>query len=345
MNNEMEALFRNNTWILTDLPVNINIVRCKWLFKIKYKSSGEIGRYKARLVAKGYSQRKGNDYEETFSDVVKMQNVSLSHIETEKDKRLKSLTEYPKLVGELIYLFATRPNISYYVYCLYQHIHSPLQSHFSAALRVLRYLKQSPGSGIQFYHGNKLNLHAYSDADRAKCLSSRKSVSGLCVYLCGNLVSWKSKKQATLSMSSTEAEYRCMTSTTCEVIWLVNVMKDLNVDGVLPVPLYCGNLVSWKIIWLVNLLKDLNVDGVLVVPLYCDSTSVIQIAANLVFHEKTKHFEIDVHLVREKVTSGVISTINVNLAQQVIDIFTKSLSITQYKRFCLKLNMIDMFGV
>ncbi|GJR20885.1 ribonuclease H-like domain-containing protein [Tanacetum coccineum] len=145
-------------------------------------------------------------------------------------------------------------------------MHSHLQSHFSASLRVLR-----------------------------------KSVSGFYVYFGGNLVSWKSKKQATIFRTSTEAEYKCMASTTCEVIWLVNVLKDLNVDGLLPVPLYCN------------------------------STSAIQIAVNPVFYEKTKHFEIDVHLVREKVTSSVISIVKVNSAQQVSDIFNKSLSIAQQK--------------
>ncbi|GKF00708.1 ribonuclease H-like domain-containing protein, partial [Tanacetum coccineum] len=124
------------------------------------------------------------------------------------------------------------------LHCLSQHMHSPLQSHFSAGLKVLK-----------FY-----------------------------VYFCGNLVSWKSKKQATISRSSAKAEYRCLASNTCEVLWLTHLLSDLGVEGLLPVTLYC------------------------------DSTSAIQIAANPVFHEKTKHFEIDVHLVREKVSSGTIST-------------------------------------
>ncbi|GKE01526.1 hypothetical protein Tco_1389509, partial [Tanacetum coccineum] len=138
------------------------------------------------------------------------------------------------------------------------HMHSPLKSHFSTGLRVLRYLKQSPGLGVQAYHGNKLSLHAYSDTDWA----------------------------------NSEAEYRCLAST------------------------------------IINLLKDLGVDGMLPVSLYCDSTSAIQIAANHVFHEKTKHFKIDVHLVREKVASGVISTVKIDSARNVANVFTKGLSIS-----------------
>lgn len=247
--------------------------------------------------------------------ILTQNNVVLSHVETEKDKKLASLTEYQKLVGKLIYLFVTRPNISYVVHFLSQHMHSPLQSHFAAALRVLRYLKASPGCGIQFSNSGLLSLHAFSYADWAKCLVTIKSVLGYCVFLGGNLVSWKSKKQATISRSSAETEYRCMASITCEVIWLV------------------------------SLLKDLKVEGLLHVPLYCDSISAIQIAANPVFYEKTKHFEIDVHLVREKVASGAIRTMKVDSASQVADVFTKGLRIPQHKYFCSKLKLVDMFAV
>nr|GFB07259.1 ribonuclease H-like domain-containing protein [Tanacetum cinerariifolium] len=132
-------------------------------------------------------------------------------------------------------------------------MHSPLQTHFNVGLRNL-----------------KMNLGSGNMCWGYVCIS------------CGNLISWKNKKQSTLSISLAEAEYRCMAFITCKVVWLINLLKDLNVEDLLPVYLYC------------------------------DSTSAIQIAANPVFHKKTKHFEIDVHLVREKVASGVIKIINVN---------------------------------
>ncbi|GJX31157.1 ribonuclease H-like domain-containing protein [Tanacetum coccineum] len=123
MNLEMEALHENNTYELSDLPPWRKAIGCKRIWKIMYKSSGEVDRYKASLVIKGYSQREGIDYEETFSYVVKI------------------------------------------VIAPSQHIHAPLQSHFTAALRVLRYLKNAPRTGVHLHKGKSDNLCAYSDAD------------------------------------------------------------------------------------------------------------------------------------------------------------------------------------
>ncbi|GJV65717.1 hypothetical protein Tco_1476545 [Tanacetum coccineum] len=150
-------------------------------------------------------------------------------------------------------------------------------------------------------------------ADWAKCPKTRTSVSGFCLYLCNSLVSWKSKKQATISRSSAESEYSCLASTTCEIIWVVKILKDLGVEGLLPVNLYC------------------------------DSSSAISIAGNPVFHEKTKHFEVDLHLVRYKVADGVVKILKVASASNVADVFTKGLSIAQHNEFCNKLNLVDMF--
>ncbi|GKG10689.1 ribonuclease H-like domain-containing protein, partial [Tanacetum coccineum] len=102
-------------------------------------------------------------------------------------------------------------------------------------------------------------------------------------------------QKATLSRSSTKAEYRCMASATCEIIWICNILSEFGVTGVLPVEMYCDNI------------------------------SALQLAANLVFHEKSKHFEIDLHLIREKVSVGVVKTIKVYTTQQIADIFTEGL--------------------
>ncbi|GKC41821.1 ribonuclease H-like domain-containing protein [Tanacetum coccineum] len=140
INLEMEALNRNGTWVITELPVVRKPICSKWVFKVKYKSTGEVERFKARLVAKGYNQKEGIDYEEKISHVVTIVTVR------------KSVARYVVLMGK-------------------------------------------------------------------------------------NLVSWKSKKQSMLSKSSAEAKYKAMNSVTCEVIWILKVLAELNIDTSLPVPL------------------------------------------------------------------------------------------------------------
>ncbi|GKA19291.1 ribonuclease H-like domain-containing protein [Tanacetum coccineum] len=166
------------------------------------------------------------------------ENGILPHKETENDKLLKNITSYQKIVGKLIYLCNT---IAYSVHCLSQHMHSPLQSHFEAALRVLRYLKTARGAGIIYTKSSISSISTYADYDWAKCKMTRRTVSGYCVFVCGGLVSWKSKKQATLSRSSAEAEYKSMAFAVCEVMWIVKILKDLNFSSNIPVLLFCDN--------------------------------------------------------------------------------------------------------
>ncbi|GKD07151.1 hypothetical protein Tco_1186836, partial [Tanacetum coccineum] len=153
------------------------------------------------------------------------------------------------------------------------HMHAHLQSHFDFGLKLLKYLKLAPDSGINFTKSNtKFNVIAYSDSDWAKC-----------------------PKKATLSKSSAETEYKAMASATCEVMWVLKILKDLGQNDLTPMALYY------------------------------DNKSTIQIVANPVMHEKTKNFDIGVHLVREKVASGLIKIVKVDSKDQVADVFTKAL--------------------
>ncbi|XP_024996764.1 uncharacterized protein LOC112529658 [Cynara cardunculus var. scolymus] len=144
-------------------------------------------------------------------------NLVISDLNSSKDSLLSDCTGYQRLIGRLIYLLATRPDIAFAVHCLSQFMHAPRQSHLNLALRILRYLKLSPGKGISFTKSECFNLTAYVDADWGKCLSSRRSVTGYCLFLGKSLISWKSKKQNTVSRSSAESEYRAMATVSCEV--------------------------------------------------------------------------------------------------------------------------------
>nr|GEW42690.1 ribonuclease H-like domain-containing protein [Tanacetum cinerariifolium] len=210
-------------------------------------------------------------------------NTVLSHKETKHDKLLSYITEYQRL------------------------------SHVRAVMRVLRYLKCAPGTGIQFLKNNEPKVTVFCDADWAKYPLTRRSIFCFCVMIGKILVSFKSKRQPTISRSSVEAEYRCMAASTCEVIWIFNVLSDLKITGLFPVDMFYN------------------------------SSFAIQIANNPVFHEKTKHFKIDVHVMREKVVAGVINNIKIHNSNQVADIFTKGLSISQHQQFYNDLGRVDMF--
>lgn len=125
-------------------------------------------------------------------------NVTVSSgCSNDKDDLLENVTEYQKLVGKLIYLTNTRPDISFTVQTLSQFMHAPRKSYLKVAIRVLRYLKLFLGKGVLISKSDELLLTAWADSDWAKCVNSRRSITGYCLSLGSSLISWKSKKQST----------------------------------------------------------------------------------------------------------------------------------------------------
>jgi hypothetical protein len=125
---------------------------------------------------------------------------------------------YQRLVGRLIYLCHTRPDISYVVSVVSRYMHEPRKGHLDAVYHILRYLKSCPGKGIIFQSHGLLKVEGYCDADWASCLDDKRSSSGYFVFIGGNLVSWRNKKQVVVSRSTAEAEYRAMSHVVCEML-------------------------------------------------------------------------------------------------------------------------------
>ncbi|RVW28902.1 Retrovirus-related Pol polyprotein from transposon RE1 [Vitis vinifera] len=132
---------------------------------------------------------------------------------------------YRRLVGKLNYLTITRPDISFPVSVVSQFLQSPCDSHWDAVIRILRYIKSTPGQGVLYENRGHTQVVGYTDADWAGSPTDRRSTSGYCVFIGGNLISWKSKKQDVVARSSAEAEYRAMALATCELIWLRHLLQ------------------------------------------------------------------------------------------------------------------------
>jgi hypothetical protein len=249
--------------------------------------------------------------------------ISSKPVSTPSDASLKlhndssppyeDIPSYRRLVGRLLYLNSTRPDITFITQQLSQFLSKPTQSHHHAALRVLKYLKGCPGKGLFFPRNSSLHLQGFSDADWAGCVDSRCSISGQCFFIGSSLISWRTKKQTTVSRSSSEAEYRALASATCELQWLLYLLKDLHIQ--------CSKLPV----------------------LFCDNQSALHIAANPVFHERTKHLEIDCHLVREKLQSGIMKLLPVSSQNQLADFFTKSLLPQPFTLLLSKLGLLDLY--
>ncbi|XP_071726963.1 secreted RxLR effector protein 161-like [Rutidosis leptorrhynchoides] len=147
-----------------------------------------------------------------------------------------NLTLYRSLAGALQYLTFTRPDLTYDVQQLCLYMHDPRELHFVALKRVLRYLCGSIDNGLKFFASSTTKLTAYSDADWGGCPATSRSISGYCVFLGDNLLSWSSKRQATVSRSSAEAEYRAIANDVAETCWIRNLLLATGAVRVLHVP-------------------------------------------------------------------------------------------------------------
>ncbi|GAA0151182.1 transmembrane signal receptor [Lithospermum erythrorhizon] len=382
MQKEISTLEDNGTWSLVQLSEGKKALGTQWVYKIKYNSDGSVERFKGRLVVFGNHQVEDIDYNDTFAHVAKMVTVraflavavvkswelhkmdvhnafldgdlseevymrippgfqkgrpglvcklhkslyglkqaprcwfsklatalkSYSFVQSYSDYSLFTLCKDHIRIHVLVYVddliisgndSAALSNFKQYlssyfhmkdlgilkyflVHVLSQFLHEPRQDHWSAALRVVKYLKGCPGQGIILRTECDLHLTGWCDSDWASCPLIRRSVSGWIVFLGGSPISWKTKKQTIISRSLAEAEYRSMATMTCELKWLK------------------------------------------------------------VFHERTKHIEIDCHFLRDIILEGTIRTTHVSTSEQLTNIFTKALGKKKFEFLLRKLDIHDL---
>jgi len=188
-------------------------------------------------------------------------------------------------------------------------MHDLREPHLALIKRILRYIKGTLNYGLRIDRSPSADLVAYSDADWAGCPETRRSTSGYAIFLGNNLVSWSSKRQVTVSRSSAEAEYRAVANAVAETTWLHQLLGELHH------PVRHATII------------------------YCDNISVVYLSSNPVQHQRTKHIEIDLHFVRDKVATGAIRVLHVSMSSQYADIFTKGLPFSIFTEFRSRLNV------
>nr|XP_016461238.1 PREDICTED: uncharacterized mitochondrial protein AtMg00810-like [Nicotiana tabacum] len=229
------------------------------------------------------------------------------------DEKLKDPSIYQGLVGRLLYLTMTRPDLAFAVQVLSQFMHCPKDPHLEYALRVVKYTMAEPGLGVLMPAESISKLTAYCDLDWGACVETKRSVTGYLVKFGGSLISWKSNKQENVFRSSVEAEFRSMASCTAEITWLVGMFKELGIHVDLPVQLMCDNKPS------------------------------IEITANPISHERTKHIDINYHFVRERIIHGLIKTEHVSTKEKLAHLLIKGLGKAQHDYLLRNLGVKNLF--
>lgn len=489
MDTEMEAIERNDTWVLTSLPAGARKIGVKWIYRTKYNERGEIEKHKARLVAKGYSQQHGIDFIEVFAPVARWDTIktilalatikgwnvfqldvksTFLHGELnevvyvkqpqgyqkkgEEDKVYKlrkalyglrqtprawyskiesyflkegfekcplehtlfikvgengmilivslyvddliftgnnsdmfeefkksmkgefditdlgkmsyflgveviqssdgifitqakyareilerfgminckpvsnpvvtgsklskrgggaevDITNYKQMVGSLMYLTATRPDLMYVVCLTSRYMEKPTEVHLQAAKRIMRYLRGTVNFGILYSSQGKEELIAYTDSDYAGDIDDRKSTSGYVFLLGTGAISWSSKKQPVVTLSTTEAEFIAAAACACQGIWLRRILDQLGHS------------------------QDKSTT------IYCDNSSTIKLSKNLVLHGRSKHIDVRFHFLRDLARDGVIELVHCNTQEQVSDIMTKPLKVESFLKLRRQLGM------
>ncbi|CAH9099164.1 unnamed protein product [Cuscuta epithymum] len=222
------------------------------------------------------------------------------------------VTLYRSLVGGLNYLTHSRPDLAYCVSMVSRYMQKPSKQHFGAAKRILRYVAGTLEYGLWYSSVKDLKLRGYTDSDWAGCVDDRKSMSGSVFDLGSGAVTWSSKKQETIALSSSEAEYVAAGAAAKQALWISKVLKDLG----------CAQS-----------------DGI---ELWCDNKSAIAMTRNPAYHSRTKHIDVQHHFIRQLVAKGSISLQFCGTEWQNADLFTKALNHTKHYHFMKRIGMTKL---
>ncbi|GKB89747.1 putative ribonuclease H-like domain-containing protein [Tanacetum coccineum] len=218
---------------------------------------------------------------------------------------------YRSMIGSLMYLTASRPDIMFAVCACSRFQVTPKTSHLNAVKRIFRYLKGKPKLGLWYPRVSSFDLEAYSDSDYAGANLDRKSTTGGCQFLGRRLISWQCKKQTIVATSTTEAEYVAAANCCGQVLWIQNQMLD-----------YGFNFMNTKI--------------------YIDNESTICIVKNPVFHSKTKHIEIRHHFIRDAYEKKLIQVLKIHTDDNVADLLTKAFDVSRFNFLIVNIGMINL---
>ena len=210
---------------------------------------------------------------------------------------------YKQIIGSLMYLTSTRPDLVYSVSLISRYMSRPTELHLQAAKRILRYLKGTFDYGIMYKRMSTNDLIAYTDSDYAGDLNDRKSTSGYVFLLSSGAVSWLSKKQPIVTLSTTEAEFVAAAGCASQVVWMRRVLDQL------------GHLQGRSTI------------------VMCDNSSTIKLSKNPVMHGRSKHIDVRFHFLRELANDGVIELLHCGSEDQIADVMTKPLKLDSFQKF------------
>ena len=220
--------------------------------------------------------------------------------------------DYRSLVGSLLYLTNSRPDIMYATSLLSRFMQSPSKLHYGAAKRVLRYVKGTCSYGLLYTNANNLKLCGFSDSDWAGSLDDRRSTTGYVFNLGSGAIAWSSKKQPSTALSSSEAEYTAVTSTACQAVWLRRILEDM---------------------------KQHQPEATII---HCDNQSTIAMTKNPMYHNRTRHIDTRHHFIRELVSKGSIKILYCATNEQLADIFTKPVPSDKFFYFRELLGVVNI---
>ncbi|KAK9928322.1 hypothetical protein M0R45_025465 [Rubus argutus] len=218
-------------------------------------------------------------------------------------------TLFKQMVGSLMYLTATRPDLMFVVCLISRYMGSPTQLHFAVAKRILRYLQGTVDHGVYYKRDGASDLVGFTDSDYAGDIEDSKSTSGYVFMMSGGAVAWSSRKQPIVTLSSTEAEFVAAVACACQAVWMRKVLKEISHDQT-------GSTL-----------------------IMCDNTSAIKLSKNAVFHGRTKHMRVRYHFLRDLTKECVVQMMFCGSQDQLADLMTKPLKFGAFKKLREELGM------